>query len=262
MQKFKIIDLLDKLFISVCVFLLLYAWLNFYLRNLWLTFVLSTIFCFAIMFIFNYVTEKRNQKKNITKELQKEIDKNYYAFKLTPAKEKLAIINQILTKTCSTTLLNDAITYTLNNKTHLILFATKQTKLTQNEMLNLLENFLNIKVDIIEIVCEAKETNLTTEIYKDKEIKIIDKSALYLNYFKKEGIYPDCTNLMLERKKTPFKQVVLNFFTPEKAKGYFFCGLVLIFSSIMLPYHIYYLVFGSVLLMFSILCKVKSVFKN
>jgi len=59
----------------------------------------------------------------------------------------------------------------------------------------------------------------------------------------------------MEKQKFNIKTLALNLFVPQKAKSYLFCGSILIFSSIILPYNYYYIIVGSMLLMFGIICK-------
>ena len=49
-----------------------------------------------------------------------------------------------------------------------------------------------------------------------------------------------------------------NFIQPKKAKSYFCCGLLLIFSGFIIPMKTYYFVLGSLLLLFAIMCKLKK----
>jgi len=62
--------------------------------------------------------------------------------------------------------------------------------------------------------------------------------------------------------KLNFKTILKNFIQPKKSKQFFWCGFVLIFSSIILPFKTYYLIFGSLFLLASIACKVIPKFKK
>ena len=43
MSRFKIINLFDKIFVTSAIFLIIFAWINFYIRDLYTTFILSII---------------------------------------------------------------------------------------------------------------------------------------------------------------------------------------------------------------------------
>ena len=80
MSKFKIFNLFDKLFITVAIFLIAYAWINFYIRSLWITFVLSLIITFASVFVLYYFLNKKSSKVALSNKEKAEINKTFYIF--------------------------------------------------------------------------------------------------------------------------------------------------------------------------------------
>lgn len=257
MNKQKLVNLIDKIFITCAIFLIIYAWVNFYLRDLWITFFTSLIFTFASVFILFYFTNKK-QTKTLTSLKQKEtINTNFLAFKLMPTKEKIKLLNTVLSKTFLTTCKNNKIKFTdNNNKKNIVILATNYNIITDKDLLNILDENLEENLDIINIVCEDISTSLNHKILNNLEIKFITKKELYLNYFLKHNSFPNLLNLNLKNNNLKFKDIINNLFKPEKAKSYFFCGCVLIFSSIILPYLYYYLIVGTILLLFALICKI------
>ncbi len=252
MSKYGIINLIDKIFISVAVFLLVYAWINFFVMDLVATFFLSLIFASAIVFLIFYIFNKKENKKNMNKKLISEINKSFLNFKLLEKNKKIALIKKILEKNYQITRKNENFLYIFEGVRHVVTICTTHTKITKNDFFNIIAA-VPFSFDELEIICEDCE-NFNLNIIKGKKIIIVDKQKLYAEYFLKNNIFPD-EILNEESIKPGFKEIVKNFFTPNKAKGYFICGLILIFSSIILPYHIYYIVFGSVLMLFAITCK-------
>ena len=256
MSKFKIINLLDKIFISVSVFLIIYAWINFYIRNLWSTFFLSIIFSSACVFVLYYFLNKKQEKINLNKKNTDKMNKCFLAFRLTPRKSKIDLLYQILSKENETKINNGILTYNKDNKKHIVIIATHIERINNNDLINLIDEFLDFDIDVIDIVCNSVCENIKTKIFIDKEILLITKEKLFIDYFSKYQIYPDESKINTSITKLKFKDILNGLFIPEKAKSYFFCGLILIFSSIILPYHLYYIIFGSLLLIFSIICKI------
>ena len=261
MSKFKIVNLFDKVFISICVFLILYAWINFFIRNLWTTFILSLIFSSACVFLLFYVLNLKNEKKKTTKAYQKNLEEKFLAFQLMNKTEKLNLLKSIIEKQCECKKVKDNLFYTLNNKNCQIIIATHLEKISQFELINLVSN-LEKNVQILKIICCDYDTNLNTQILKNLEIEIISKKKLYDEYFSLFNSYPECSNLDIEKSRFQIRKVLENFIIPKKSKSYFLCGLILIFSSIILPYHFYYLIFGSILLLLSIICKLQPFLKH
>ncbi len=260
MSKYQIINLIDKLFVSVCIFLLIYAWLNFFIRNLWTTFILSLIFSFAIIFLLFYFLDKCQTKSRLKKKKQDDITLYNLAFQLMNIDKKIELLKSIIEKKYSTSIDNQNIIYTKDNKKHIIVFATDTEKLNQYDFYKILQN-INPNVTEIEIVCNTVST-IKTKILKGKNITIIDKDKLYYDYFEPNQIYPDISNIDTSITKFSWHEFALNIFSPNKARGYFWAGVILLFSSIIIPYYAYYIIFGSVLIIFSIICKLLPLFKK
>lgn len=255
MSKFKIVNLFDKIFVSVSIFLIIYAWLNFYIRNLFSTFILSLIFSSAIIFVLYYFLNKKQERVKLSKKSTDEMNKSFLSFRLTPKKEKLDLLYQIFSREYETKLDNGILSYVKDDKKHIVLIATHIDRINENELINLVDEFVNLDFDVIDIICQDVSQNINSNIFIDKKIVFLTKEKLYTDYFSKYSIFPDDSKIDTSITKLKFRDILKNFFLPEKARSYFFCGLILIFSSIILPYHIYYILFGSTLLIFAIVCK-------
>lgn len=255
MSKFKIVNLFDKIFVSVSIFLIIYAWLNFYIRNLFSTFILSLIFSSAIIFVLYYFLNKKQERVKLSKKSTDEMNKSFLSFRLTPKKEKLDLLYQIFSREYETKLDNGILSYVKDDKKHIVLIATHIDRINENELINLVDEFVNLNFDVIDIICQDVSQNINSNIFIDKKIVFLTKEKLYTDYFSKYSIFPDDSKIDTSITKLKFRDILKNFFLHEKARSYFFCGLILIFSSIILPYHIYYILFGSTLLIFAIVCK-------
>ncbi len=305
MSRFGIVNLVDKLFVTIGIFLLVFAWVNFYLRNLWISFIFGIIISFAAIYLISFFMGKKNKKLALTKQENDEMNKLFYTFRLNSKADRLKLIKNLLVKELDeqfkkdisaqefdsiveqktplknnfesenlqkntkitqknanfcVELKNGMLTYNFLGKTHLVILATQYEVINQHDLINLLDEILNVNFDEIDIIC-ASVGNVDTNIFKGKKINFCDKHALY-TLIKKHGIYPDADRLELNTSKPKFINIIKAMFTPNKARGYFLSGLIIIFSSIILPYHIYYLVFGSVLIMFSLACKLMQYAKN
>ena len=261
MSRFKIVNLFDRIFITSVIFLIVYAWISFFMQNLILIFLLSLIFTFSITFLLFYYIHKKNKKKVISQNYLNDMKNKFLAFKLCNKNEKTNLIKSILLKDMDIKSISEDLVYSKNNQTYQIIIATDFEKLSQNELLNLI-SFRTENVDILKIICEDFETNLNTQILNNLKIEIVTKKILYDEFFLTYNTFPDCSKLITNKQKFDAQKVLKNFFTPNKSKGYFLCGLILIFSSMILPFHKYYLIFGTSLLIASIICKLISLLKN
>lgn len=253
MTKFRIVNFIDKLFILFSTFLIIYAWLNFYIRNLISSLILSICFSFAITFIIFYFAEKHQVKQKLVRQNQAEINKNFLAFKLLQDKQKLNLIRDCL-KIDDYKIANNRLIFSNNNQTYTIIVFTEKNILTQDDLINIISSH-KITTEFLIIICEQYSSDINCKIIKTLDIKLVNKEGLYLDYFKPNNIFPDCSILNDEIIKPNYKMLVKNLFQSKKSKQYFWLGLVLIFSSLILPFKIYYLIFGSAFLVCSILCK-------
>ena len=196
-------------------------------------------------------------KKNLSKQRCFEIEEKFLAYKLLPKQDKLNFLKELLNNDYeNVTIKNQTIYYEKLNVKYALLDATYIEKLTNNDLINLLCELPFESIKEIQIVCNEKNNDLNLNILKNCSIKSIDKTLLFENFFEHYQMYPNTDLINLKTTKPTLKEIAKNFFLPHKSKSYFFCGLILIFSSIILPFHIYYLVFGTTLLIFSILCKI------
>lgn len=260
MSKFFIINLIDRLFVNICVFLTIFSWINFYTRDLWVSFILGLVFSFACMFLLHYFSSKKKERKHLSKCRLEKIDKCFLAFRLMTNIEQhnlfKAILNQNFMK-----VENDIITFKQNEKTCAIIFATDFLNISENDFLNIVKQCKSLNVDEVQIICNTYE-KFNTNILNNKKFTLINKEKLFTEYFEKHDISPDTDILFSGVNKIKFIYILSNFFIPHKAKSYFVCGLILIFSSIILPYNTYYIIFGSMLLIFAIICKLKKIISD
>lgn len=257
MSKFKLINIIDKLFVCVCIFFVLYAWICFYVRNVWLTLILCTIFSSATIFTIFYIWDKKHKKQTLLKQKTDDINKYYLGFKLLKQQQKIELINKIYSITNKTFVAENYLIVFKQNSKSLIFIETEKEKITQNDLYNLASNLDDSFNEMI-VICENYTPNIITNFLNNVSISLINKSSLY-TIFSTSNIFPDISNINTNTNKINFKVILKGLFVPQKAKSYFTCGIILIFSAIILPYHVYYLIFGSTLLCFCVICKLKQI---
>ena len=89
MSKFKIIRILDTVFKTSVVFLIAFAWINFYLENLWLVFLLSISITMLICYILNIFSVKKNAKKQNEASVLQQIEMSNMSMQLKTDLEKV-----------------------------------------------------------------------------------------------------------------------------------------------------------------------------
>jgi len=190
----------------------------------------------------------------------KDMEEKFLAFRLLNKKEQLLFMCTLLKSEKNLKFNKTNLTFKRDEKTYTLIIATEFEIIKEYDFINILSK-TNL-TDNIMIVCNDYDAKINTEIFENISIEFINKKKLYEEYFLKQNIYPNTPKMNTQNKKIPLKNLLLGFFSRSKAKSYFLFGLILIFSSIILPFHRYYLIFGSVLLIFSIICKLEPIIKN
>ena len=261
MKESKFVKLIDRAFISFCLFLLLYAWINFYIRDLLSTFIISLILTSSITFIiFLHLNNKVKSKSNLAA-VQIDIDKNFLAFSLLPENKKANLIKTILDREYMTKIEKNKVYYNLDNKRICISFLNKDIE-NQNDLIYAINELTLSGIDKICLVTNIINKNVETQLLNNIEIEIIDKTKLYTDYFLKYQIYPDKTNLIEKNDKINLAKILSNILDERRAKNYFFVGLILVFSSIIIPFRTYYLICASIFLCLAIACKIIPLFRQ
>ena len=253
MIKTKLITILDKIFLSCTVFLIVYAWINFFVSNLMTTFILSLIFSGSIIFVFHYFFNRKKAKKISIANYLKDVEEKFLAFSLLGVKKRLELIYQIASQDYKCEKHKDKIVCFDQTKKIVILTNFNSERLTQFELNKTISGMF--KYDEIKIICKEKNPTLNLKVFKNTNIEIVSKKELYDEWFLKHSIFPETCFLNTEKNKINLKKILRNFIVKSKSKSYLFCGFILLFSSIILPYHLYYLIFGSLLIIMSILCR-------
>lgn len=256
MSKYKIVNFIDLIFIFCCTFLLSYAWINFYIRDLALTFVFALLSSVSICFLLFLYFSKRKTKKSQTKAKTELAEKNFLAFMLLSNQTKLNILSQAYNAQKTAT------NYFFKNENNLYFTLTETSVLDKNKFLNIVSQAQNFDFETLYIICGESIEPLNLQIFKTKQVKIINKIQLLADFENKNIDIVSNSNFNLSPPKLHWKDIAKNFFAQHKAKSYFVCGLILLFSSIVLPHNFYYIIFGSMLMLFAIICKILPKFNS
>lgn len=256
MSKYKIVNIIDRIFISVCVFLLFFAWINFYVRDLRLTFIFALLASFSVCFLLFLFFSKKQAKANQTKAQIEMIEKNFLAFVLQPNQERLDNLAKVYGTEKSSK------NGFLSENKNLYFVSTETETLDKDKYLSIIAQAQNLDFETLFIICGESTQPLNLQILKNKTVKIINKTQLYADFKNKNiDIISNC-NFNLSPPKLSWKDIAKNIFAPHKAKSYFVCGLILLFSSVVLPYNFYYIIFGSMLMLFALICKILPKFSG
>lgn len=259
MSKFKFINLVDTLFLSISTFFITFAWVQFFAKNLIISLIFSAFLTCAILFVLLYLKSKKISASHQLTEQNKNLTLFKLAIQTMPNIKLTSNIKKLLPATYQPKCKTGDIYFIKNGITHIITFCFDEN-LTQTRLLEIVKTK---QVDYISIIYLNLNSDVEhiSKAFKDKKIELISLDSLF-KIFNQKNIIIDTSNIDLSKHKITLKELLKNILARNKSKGYFISGLILLFTSIIIPYKIYYVVFSSILFVLSILCRFKPKGKN
>ncbi len=254
MSKFKFVNIVDTIFITLATLLIIFAWVQFFIKNIILSLILASIISLCIIFLMRRIKSKKQARhlNNIaqTTEMLK--------FKLTiqtlPYPKLISLIKQLIPSKYEPKTIKGDIVATKDGVAHI--FTTHLNgELTEFSLLEILRTKPYSDITIF-CISANNDTKAICSAFKNKRITLINLEQLY-NLFNQNNITIDTSNIDLTKHKISLREIFKNAVSRNKSKGYFISGLVLLFTSLIIPYKVYYIVFSSALFALSLICRIK-----
>lgn len=264
MQKSYFSFIFDFLFICLLLFFITFIWVRSIIHNtifIWLySILISVVLSIFIFTIFrkkidNYKLNKEEikTKNNILNQLffcqKNEI--NHFLIKFFKDKKIEKHVDFFCFK-------NE------NNDKYIIFNSFTFNELNKNDLLNYIKKAEKQKCEKIYIFCSQynKECEVFIKNLKLMKIKLINFDNFYVNYIKKQNIYPNFTTKYEEKSRYKFKELLSIAFNKNKTKRYLITGLIFLIGSIFLRYNIYYLVFTSIMFIFAMFSYFNNIYNK
>ncbi len=251
MSKFKLINILDKVFVCFVLFLIVFALVQFFVGGFGLSLFLSLLVTASILCVFYFFKHKISSKKELAKSTAFEIENCYLNFSMMSKTQQLNLIKKFVpTDNCPIVKSNH-----IDCKNQIIVVIQSSKEIDKSSFIDCIKNCLGTQKEIV--VFAHSYSSDTKEFAKmlNKKIVLLDKNNFYLLCKNNKIIFK---NNFKNIEKIKLKDIFVNFFDKKHTKGFFFSGFVLIFTSFIIPFQNYYLFFGIILLIFSLICKVKK----
>lgn len=257
-----ILKFFNLLFRIILIFLICFVWARYFISDLTLALVYTAILTAAIELLFHIFTQKKERKFSLKKEEQKLSEKISSNFILSPESAvefffELGKINYHATKHTKFVVLErkeEESKTKHNEKEKTVIYPLYSfSPLSAQNLIEILKAVRKINATKI-VVCANKvssEAISATKKIPNVKFILLDSNGVFLKLIKKNNFYPkDLKEINVEAKPS-FKDFVKAAFSKKRAKGYLLASFVMLFSSFIVRTNIYYVVFSSILLIFS-----------
>ena len=257
MEKSKLALFFDSLFITFIIFTVLFIWLRKILKNAILSFIFSNIISLLAFIAIFYFVIKRNKKHLLSKSLSKFNEECLNFLIYSPLK----FYDEFFEKLLDATKINSYIFKTKNS----IIFINLKTETTDTNFQNLIEEFHKTKEQNFNFYIITKKTTKSFDellLNSSLPFKILEISTIQ-KVMELKNFYPISMESLKENSKN-FKSKYklksrIKYLQKSDFKKLFFSGISLLFISLITPYSFLYLIIGSILLLFSIICLFKKI---
>ena len=252
-NKTILAQILDSIAISICIFLISFVWSGKLLNK---NKIICLVFSCALTFICLFILIALNlRKKNLfTRENNKKsfINNCIKYLKFCSKSEYISFISKVF---CSKFIFN----YFFKNKEKYLYIDLRKIQ-NENDFYEINNFYQDNNLDEIILVCENYDDNFISLVNESKNNFILYDSQSFISLLCQTNLYPiDISQKISKKEKLNKylknkKSTVIDNISKKHFKDFFFSGISLIILSIFIPFSSYYIYFGTILLIFSIIC--------
>lgn len=232
----------NNVFLIITIFTLTLIWINYYIHNLTTSILASTIIIICVCIViysYKYITQKKAKSINLINN-EKDILKNHMIF--SSNWENFQTISSVFALNEATPT-NEKNHYTTPEKDIFILLNSEN--ISKESIENCLKNREHNKLDIYCTNCSEVPLidNLEINIITFDEIfeKIHSSNNQPFQYYR-----------LLKTPKLRLSSILRIILSKDRSRGYLGFGILVMISSLFSPFHNYYIIIGTMLLLLAI----------
>lgn len=259
-MRSKFAKLIDSVALFGTVFVLIFAWVRFYSHNAIWSAIAGAVVGVIVCIFLNHFADKRERKKvgsNTQKRSAETLGINLLG---ATSDEVQEYFFQMLKKESETIKkLQNCLKiryYSAQNEMHSTVHSTQKTalvfpffhkiELDVDDLILILKLARALGENVIQIYSIKATENAQNFARKIKNFQIIFYDQYDL-FNRRNPATPSPVSLNTEPNKLGFNDYLKFAFSPPRAKNYLLFGLIILATSFIVPYKIYYLIFGSLL---------------
>jgi hypothetical protein len=197
----------------------------------------------------HYFSQKKQKALHTTKQEQQQIEVYTNEFLFSTSQQNIHFFYNLLKKKHHPKFEKPFLVLTKKNAKIALFPYYKKRKLTMDSAKNL--TILAKQNNITKLIvccksCEQEVLNFSKQL-KPFQLLVLDQKQTYLKLLKPFEHYPTITAHIIEETKLTRTQLLHLLFHKKRTKSYLFSGTILMLSSVIVPYNLYYIIFGSLL---------------
>jgi len=249
MIKRLIPAVLDTAFVFTAAFAATFAVIRFYVKSVWVALVLAAVTGTLAAMLFRAVSKHKSAAYSLKTKDQELMENVLNELCLMSTEELTAFFTMLLDKMQEPYTIEDG--HILLSRTNTVVrYYFTFSKAYEGKIIEFYKSTGKGKRLLVLGRSFSEETSALTDRFAGR-IRLADGAALYLT-MKRFELFPDVRE-ELKTEKSPFN-LPRALFSKKRAKQYFLYGLTLEFFSFFVYYPIYYVCFGTALILFSIVC--------
>lgn len=247
-MKTRLARVLDYLFVSIAISLLIFLWLRKTLNSVYLALFVSFTLGFAIAKILNTRAEKKHNKIKLNHEERVRTQKILLHFFELEDHKILEFFKDTFSKKYQCKIVDNHLLVECKTQKIMVFFDFKSEECTTREIMNAYSQAKNTGAKLYYFGSDfSKKAHSIPQLYEDV---YLFNGAKTFNVLKTFDSFPKITESLLPNK---FKQILGNIISRDKTKKYFTASLFLLMGSIFLPYSLYYQIFASLCMVMTVL---------
>lgn len=264
MKRFSLGKIIDFLFKNTLIFFIIFVWLRFYLQSLYFAVFLSVLFTLLIGIFFIVKNEKNFNKQMLSKKQTDLLNSYSNELMFNSFNANLNFFKNVINSKKDVKISKNFVFLHENGvKIGIFPFFFKRI-LTIDDLLNIYVKAKNEQINKLIVVCKQypQEAENYAKQIGNMNIVLLNQQATYLHLFEPFNYYPKITHKLIEENKVTFKQILNNAFNKKRVKAYLFAGVILMLSSFIISYNLYYIIFSSLCFLLALFSYLNPMFNK
>lgn len=263
MKKFIVFEIISVVFRLLLIFLISFVWLRYITRDFKLSVILSIFTTLVVDFTIKFFSDKKKRKGILKEKEKQEIESYINTFIFNDDNYSVNFFYNLATKRHTATK-NRRFVTVIHPESKIILFPFFLYRAFDTDDLIFIYNNIKNQEFSKLIICTNKISPDAIKLCKKINSKIIllDGEQTYLKLLLEYNFYPEKMPSLKQTETLSWKDLLAYTLNKKRTKGYFLSSIVLLISSFVVSYNLYYVIMSSVLLLLALVSFINPKFNK